>query len=92
MVLLHTIIFDISHFLLMKWGDWHKSGPWSVPGLMKMSAPHEQEVFYTLWKHTPPQHPMLACSRPDTLYVVMVRHPKIWEESMRKKPYGKLQK
>mmetsp|Transcript_15854 Transcript_15854/g.32100 ORF Transcript_15854/g.32100 Transcript_15854/m.32100 type:complete len:381 (+) Transcript_15854:277-1419(+) len=69
------------------WGDWHKSGPWSLPGLMKMPAPHEQEVFYTLWKHTPPQHPMLACSRPDTLYVVMVRHPKIWEESMRKKPY-----
>jgi len=42
-------------------------------------------VFYTWWKHTPPQHPLLSCSRPDTLYVIMVRHPKVWHESLKQK-------
>ena len=44
-------------------------------------------VFYTWWKHTPPQHPALACFRPDTLHVVMVRHPKVWKKSTKKKLY-----
>ena len=43
--------------------------------------------FYTLWKHTPPQHPVLSCFRSDTLYVVMARHPKVWHKSMKKQLY-----
>lgn len=54
---------------------------------MKMDPPHKQDVFYTWWKHTPPQHPVLACHREDTLYVIMVRHPKVWQKSMIKKQY-----
>ena len=44
-------------------------------------------VFYTGWKHTPPQHPLLACSRSDTLYVIAVRHPKAWQASLKRKSY-----
>lgn len=69
------------------WGDWAKRGPKSVDGVLNMDPPHKRDVFYTWWKHTPPQHPVLACHRPDTLYVVMVRHPKAWQESMKRKLY-----
>ena len=30
---------------------------------------------------------MLACSRPDTLYVVMTRHPKAWRLSTERQSY-----
>jgi len=70
------------------WGDWSEEGPYTMEGVLKMEPPHKQDVFYTWWKHTPPQHPILACFRPDTLYVVMVRHPKVWKQSMDRKLYN----
>ncbi|KAL7540886.1 hypothetical protein ACHAXR_010458 [Thalassiosira sp. AJA248-18] len=69
------------------WGDWSEQGPQTLKGVLNMEPPHRQDVFYTWWKHTPPQHPILACFRPDTLYVVMVRHPKVWKQSMEQKLY-----
>ncbi|KAL9191096.1 hypothetical protein ACHAXT_000802 [Thalassiosira profunda] len=70
------------------WGNWDSQGPKTLQGMLKMKPPpHKQEVFYTWWKHTPPQHPMLACFRPDTLYVVLIRHPRTWQKSMINKRY-----
>ena len=69
------------------WGDWNEKGPHSNEGLLKMNPPNKHDVFYTWWKHTPPQHPMLACSRDDTLYIVLVRHPKSWYKSVKRKFY-----
>ena len=51
--------------------------------------PHKSNKFYSWWKHTPPQHPMMNCFRSDTLYVIMVRHPVAWKKSTMKQPYGK---
>ena len=68
------------------WGDWAKEGPHSTEGLLKMDPPNKRDVFYTWWKHTPPQHPIL-CMRDDTLYIVMVRHPKSWYKSVKRKLY-----
>ena len=48
---------------------------------------YADDRFYTIWKHTPPHHPLITCFRPDTLYVIMVRHPKTWTQSTSKKPY-----
>ena len=69
------------------WADYHQNGPRTVPGVMKMKPQSELEHVYTAWKHTPPTHPMLACHRPDTLYVVTVRHPATWARATKKKPY-----
>jgi hypothetical protein len=49
---------------------------------------HKSNVFFSWWKHTPPQHPMINCFRSDTLYVIMVRHPLAWVKSTDKQPYG----
>lgn len=69
------------------WADYHPDGPRTVPGVMKLGPQSELDYVYTAWKHTPPTHPMLACHRPDTLYVVMTRHPASWAEATAKKPY-----
>mmetsp|Transcript_8810 Transcript_8810/g.16385 ORF Transcript_8810/g.16385 Transcript_8810/m.16385 type:complete len:437 (-) Transcript_8810:36-1346(-) len=69
------------------WGDWNEEGPHTLEGVLQMEPPSKSDVFYTWWKHTPPQHPVLACFRPDTLYVVMVRHPKVWKNSMKRRLY-----
>jgi hypothetical protein len=69
------------------WGDWSEEGPYTLDGVLKMAPPHKRDVFYSWWKHTPPQHPVLACFRPDTLYVVVVRHPKVWGASMKRKSF-----
>mmetsp|Transcript_37623 Transcript_37623/g.79329 ORF Transcript_37623/g.79329 Transcript_37623/m.79329 type:complete len:448 (-) Transcript_37623:151-1494(-) len=68
------------------WGDWHGKTQTSQE-LLKHNPPHRNQFYYTWWKHTPPQHPVLTCFRPDTLHVIMVRHPKKWRESMKKKLY-----
>jgi hypothetical protein len=52
--------------------------------------PHKSNKFYSWWKHTPAQHPMINCFRSDTLYVIMVRHPVAWKKSTSKTPYGEL--
>jgi len=52
------------------WRDWH----FQKEGLHRRS--------YTKWKHTPPQHPSMQCFRNDTLYVIMIRHPHAWIDSI----------
>ena len=69
------------------WADYHADGPRTVPAVMKLGPRSELEHVYTAWKHTPPTHPMLACHRPDTLYVVVTRHPATWAAVTAKKPY-----
>ncbi|KAL7549996.1 hypothetical protein ACHAWF_013252 [Thalassiosira exigua] len=70
------------------WSDWTNTNHAArLNQLLDTKAPHEIDVFYTWWKHTPPQHPMLACFRPDSLYVVMTRHLKSWHFSTKRRLY-----
>mmetsp|Transcript_14076 Transcript_14076/g.28713 ORF Transcript_14076/g.28713 Transcript_14076/m.28713 type:complete len:430 (-) Transcript_14076:1753-3042(-) len=65
----------------------HRNMPLVNQEVLETSKPHDFNPFFAWWKHVPPQHPMMACFRPDTLYVIMVRHPKVWIKSLMKKRY-----
>jgi len=82
------------------WNDWKRgnqkrTAPYTHLGSIDSPAinikeelpPHKSNRFYSWWKHTPPQHPLINCFRSDTLYVIMVRHPVAWKKSVMKQPY-----
>ena len=87
----------------LQWNDWKpinpkmkRKPPYKHLGAIDSPAndvrnelpPHKSNKFYSWWKHTPPQHPMMNCFRSDTLYVIMVRHPVAWKKSTMKESYG----
>ncbi len=66
----------------------NRNRPLDDQEVVEMPKPHDFNPFFAWWKHVPPQHPMMACFRPDTLYLIRVRHPKVWKKSLMKKSYG----